>query len=251
MMEGNVPQNTMAILHSGSLLMSSNIFYSINENVSGFIVCWHLAMARRIFFFLKGGILLHYRSHSALEKCDPLTAEVMHCVLFYKILKVRMSHQSTDSVANDPPGEPAWPRWTERGEGESPRARMKCCTLSNSEKTQRPCQLSSLLPGAVCSNDSFSNGNPSKTKRRSAHDADRLEEMQRKQISAHQKATLFHCAETLELFPFDLGRVFKGAIGPWTVVMCRQLHGLVVSNLRILGKYSKVIPNLGHIKLPA
>lgn len=26
-----------------------------------------------------------------------------------------MSHRSTDSVANDPPGEPAWPRWTEKG----------------------------------------------------------------------------------------------------------------------------------------
>lgn len=131
MVEGNVPQNIMAILHSGSLLMSTNIFNSINENFYRFIAnyCVLTSGHGKKTFFLKGEILLHYYSHSTLEKCDPLTAEIMHCILFYKILKVRMSHQSTDSVANDPPGEPAWPRWTEKGEGESPRARMKCCTL--------------------------------------------------------------------------------------------------------------------------
>lgn len=112
-MEGNVPKNTMAILHSGSLLMSTNIFYSINENFYGFIANYCVLTSghgKKIFFFFKGEILLHCYSHSTLEKCDPLTAEVMHCILFYKFLKVRMSHQSTDSVANDPPGEPAWPR---------------------------------------------------------------------------------------------------------------------------------------------
>lgn len=70
------------------------------------------------------------------------------------------------------------------------------------------------MPGAVWSNDSFSDGNPSKTKRRSAYDADQLEEMQRKQISV----TLFHCAEISALVSFD-GEGFKGDIGPWTVLI--------------------------------
>lgn len=79
------------------------------------IVCWHLAMAGTIFFKRVGFYYIAVHAVHLKNQRDPLTAEVMRCILFYKILKVKMSHRSTDSVTNDPPGELAWPRWTEKG----------------------------------------------------------------------------------------------------------------------------------------
>lgn len=131
-----------------------------------------------------------------------------------------MSRSSTDSGANDPPGELAWPRWTEKEESESLCAGWSAarCRTVRRLKSQRACQLSSLMPGAVWSYDSCSDGTPSKTRRRSVYNAEKLEGNQRQQISEHKKPL---CSIVLRhMFPL-MGRMFQGAIGlSWTLDRC-------------------------------
>lgn len=73
---------------------------------------------RIFFFFLEKRVGFYYITVHIVHlknTRDPPTADVMCCILFYKILKVKMSHQNTDIVANYPPGQPAWPWWTGKG----------------------------------------------------------------------------------------------------------------------------------------
>lgn len=201
-------------------------FYSINENFYGFIANYCVLTSghgKKNFFFLKGGILLHYCSHSTLEKCDPLTAEVTQRILFYKILKVRMSHQSTDSVANDPPGEPAWPRWTEKGGRRV--APCKNEVLHTVEQWEDSEAVPAFIPDAwscLLKRQFFKmeihpkwNGGP------------RMMQIGWKKC----KENKFQCTKShfvplcwaIGVVPLWLGRVFKGAIAPRTVVMCSSV----------------------------
>lgn len=132
----------------------------------------------------------------------PLTAEVRRCILFQKILKVKTSHRSADIVANDPPGEPARPRWTEKGKA--------CRSVQNKVlHTVEQCEGSSLRDRASFRRwylelfHGFSDGNPSKTKRRWCSETGTKA---KKTNFSTQKATLFHCAEKSVLVSL-IGRI--------------------------------------------
>lgn len=186
-----------------------------------------------MFFFLKGGILLHSCSHSTLEKCDPLTAEVMHCILFYKILKVRMSHQSTDSVANDPPGEPAWPRWTEKkGKASRPVQEWsvaRCGTVRRlrDRASFHPWCLELFAQTTVFQMEIHPRWN-------GGHDADRLEEMQRKQISVHKKPLCSIVLRLWSCFPL-IGEGFQRC--DWTLDS-GNVQQCILSMSSVAGNYS-------------
>lgn len=210
-----------------------------------------------------GGILLHYCSHSALEKpAWSIDSWSNALYLFYKILKVKMSHRSTDIVTNDPPGEPAWARWTEKGKASCSVQNEVLHTVEQREDTSlRDCASFHYWCLQLFGQTTvFSDGKPSKVKQRSAYDAEELEEKQRKQISVHKKPLCSIVLRHRCLVPL-MGRIFKGVIGPWTVlvyssVSC-QCPPWQVITLAICfkpyntKKYSKVVSNLGHIKLPA
>lgn len=138
---------------------------------------------------------------------------------------------------------------------------MRRCRTVRRLKSQRAGQLSSLMPGAVWSYDSCSDGTRSKTRRRSVYNAEKLEGNQRQQILVHKKPL---CSIVLRhMFPL-MGGCFKvqsDSLGPGPVLMCSSLQCprpnwriqsqrtvILKHKLKTLRKYSKVDTNRPQTK---